>query len=237
MSAFLLALTAALCAAGFNAAGLLAVYRLQRWAQARTGLFLGFSAGVLLAALGLHMIPEVLAHGLHPLGFLLAGFAGLWGLERLFKQVSRDWFNHRRHGLVALSAICLHSLADGAVYAFSFQHSLITGALSAAGLVAHEFPEAVVAYMLLRDDGVESRRALGYGFLLTGATTPLGLLIAYPIGLTAQAVTSLTALAAGAISFVLICHLMPSLRSSGGARLTFLAGLALSGGVITALGH
>lgn len=237
MTAFTLALTSALLAAAVNAAGLVVVQRFQIWARRSRRLFLGFAAGVLLAALALHLVPEVMHGGSGALIFVFAGAFGLWLLEQLAARTARALDPGQRASLFSVAAIGLHSFVDGAVYSFTFQHDAVAGTLSASGLVVHEFPEAMVAYMLLRDAALSPRRAFVWAFVCTGLTTPLGMLLSYPLGLEEAALIPLLGLAAGALGLITLAHLLPSLKRDRPAWALFFVGLITVGAFIGTHGH
>lgn len=237
-SALSLALLASLLAALMNAAGLFVVQRFQLWARRSYDLFLGFAAGVLLAALGLHLIPEVAESGQAPILLAVLGFAVLAGISLSVRHapvLSNRPFNITR--MLALSAIALHSLVDGFVYSVSFQHVEMVGAINASALVVHELPEAMAAYTLLRQDDVSRNRAFLWAFLATGLTTPLGTLLSIPLRLDETGLSMALGLAAGALSFIVLRHLMPALGRARGAWASFCLGLILSGGILSMSTH
>ena len=54
----------------------------------------------------------------------------------------------RTAAIAALAVLSVHSMADGAVYGAAFAHNHGTGMLASMGLIFHEAPEGVVAFML-----------------------------------------------------------------------------------------
>lgn len=228
------ALLAACLAALVNAAGLFIARRFGLWTQQHGDLFLSFAAGLLLAAWALHLAPEAMAGGTSALIWGVAGFCVLWGAE---KAVCAWGISGVGRGGVALSAIAVHSFVDGLVYDFSFQHGVQTGALSASGLVAHELPEAMAAYWLLRGDGHTADRAFWLALFATGLTTPLGTLAGLPFVVHGQELSFLLALAAGALAFVLAKHMAPVLIAARANWLPFGAGLAVSVTAVAVVPH
>lgn len=107
--------------------------------------------------------------------------------------------------------IGFHSFIDGVVYSITFAVSLFTGALTAVGMVLHEFPEGIVTYLLLIRSGFSEKNSLLFAFLAAALTTPLGMLVSFPFirHIERQDLGALLALSAGALVYVGATHLLP----------------------------
>jgi len=114
-------------------------------------------------------------------------------------------------GLVSLLGLSFHSLVDGMIYSVAFSANPIAGLMVAAGMIAHESPEGIVTYALLRCGGVGPGRAALLAFLAAGLTTPLGVATSYPVleDMPPQSLGLMLALAAGALFHVGATHLLP----------------------------
>lgn len=129
--------------------------------------------------------------------------------------------------------IGFHSFIDGFVYSVAFTVSILTGFLATLGMVLHEFPEGIITYLLLIRGGFAERRAMFLAFLAVALTTPLGMLVSYPLvsSIGRETLGALLALSAGALVYVGATHLLP--RAEQERRRFSL--VALAGGVLVAV--
>ena len=120
-------------------------------------------------------------------------------------------------GLVPLVGLGVHSLFDGLVYSIGFNVSTLTGLAVAPGMIAHEFPEGVVTYALLRCSGFSARRSTLLAFAAVGLTTPLGTLLSYSLvaHLPDPVLGLLLAGSGGALIYVGATHLLPQASQAG----------------------
>ena len=129
--------------------------------------------------------------------------------------------------------IGFHSFIDGFIYSIAFTVSLLTGVLATVGMVLHEFPEGIVTYLLLVKGGIAQRRAMWLAFVAAAATTPLGMLVSWPLVSRIDRLTlgALLAVSAGALVYVGATHLLP--RADQEHKRYSL--VALAGGVAVAI--
>ncbi len=221
-------------AAAFAASvGLIAVAMRSDWSQRHSGMFALAAAGMLITLTLLHAAPAALERSPSGAQLLLAGF--LAGLVANY-SVSAIFGDGTRTGPTAavtpLIAIALHSTMDGVIYAVTFAESFESGVFTASSLILHEFPEAVVAFAILRRHNVGNRRAFAIALAAAAFTTPLGVVISGPLiyGLGPEVVGALFALSAGLLLYVATGPLMAPLQSEPpGRSLTALgAGVAVA---------
>lgn len=114
-------------------------------------------------------------------------------------------------GFIPMLGIGFHSFIDGTIYSIAFTVSTYTGAVTALGMVLHEFPEGIVTYVLLLTGGFRERTAFWLAFASAACTTPLGAFASHAwVGTQDQMVLgSLLALSAGALVYVGASHLLP----------------------------
>lgn len=136
-------------------------------------------------------------------------------------------------GVVPMLGIGFHSFIDGFIYSIAFTVSILTGSLATLGMVLHEFPEGIVTYLLLLRGGVKERQAMAWAFLAAAATTPLGMLVSYPLISEIEPGTlgALLAVSAGALVYVGATHLLPKAEQEN-KRFSL---VALAGGVLVAV--
>jgi zinc transporter ZupT len=129
-----------------------------------------FSGGVLLGIAGFWVMPEMAAYFGWPgvLLWVLAGFAGLWLIDRYVYPVcpscshthDHDHCNTRLHGFAApmLIAAGLHSFLDGWLLAAAGQSPL--GDALVAGIALHKIPEGLALGVIVRSAMKSRRRAI-----------------------------------------------------------------------------
>lgn len=233
---FWTALSISTLAALVTSLGIFTIRRFAGWGQRQTTYFMCFAAGVLISASFLHIIPKSLAMNPHAPAWLLAGFLGLHLFNRFLTAFVCEKDPDRRDyaiGIVPMLGIGFHSFIDGFIYSIAFTVSILTGYLATLGMVLHEFPEGIITYLLLVRAGFAERKALILAFLAAAVTTPLGMLVSYPLisAIDRPALGALLALSAGALVYVGATHLLP--RAEQEHRRFSL--IALAGGVLVAV--
>jgi ZIP family zinc transporter len=110
---------------------------------------------------------------------------------------------------------------------------VLTGVLATVGMVLHEFPEGIVTYLLLVRSGFAERRAALLALAAAAATTPLGMLVSWPMvnAIDQPTLGLLLSVSAGALVYVGATHLLP--RAERERRRYSL--VALTGGVLVAV--
>ncbi len=213
MTTFQFALIGSLMACAVTTAGIFTISRFEKWASTYAIYFMSFAAGILLAASFLHLIPEAARMNAHAPYFVLAGFMGMFVLSHIIglhdgHQTRRG---ARKVGLLFITGVGFHSLLDGLLYSVTFSVNMLTGVLTATGMVLHEFPEGVVTFVILNRDFMNRRKSFILAFATAAATTPVGTLVSYPFIRLAgrQELGILLALSAGALTYVGASHLLP----------------------------
>lgn len=233
---FWTALTTSLLAGLVTSAGIYTIRRYADWGHRNTAYFMCFAAGVLISASFLHMIPK--SFSLNPQGpaWLLVGFFGMHVFNRFLTAFVCERDPDRKDlvlGVLPMLGIGFHSFIDGFIYSIAFTVSLLTGVLATVGMVLHEFPEGIVTYLLLVKGGIAQRRAMWLAFVAAAATTPLGMLVSWPLVNRIDRLTlgALLAVSAGALVYVGATHLLP--RADQEHKRYSL--VALAGGVAVAI--
>ena len=210
-SHFWTALTASVLAAIVTSTGIYIIRRFEAWGRRNITYFVCFAAGVLISASFLHIIPRSFAMNPQAPIYLLIGYLALHFFSRFISGYVCQRNPDYAIGLVPMLGIGFHSFIDGVVYSITFTVSLFTGALTAVGMVLHEFPEGIVTYLLLIRSGFSEKYALLLAFLAAAVTTPLGMLVSFPFmrHIERQDLGALLALSAGALVYVGATHLLP----------------------------
>jgi len=212
-NSFWTAFGASLLAALVTAAGIYTIRRYQAWGRRTSIYFVCFAAGVLISVSFLHIIPKSFEMNAHAPAYLLLGFV----LLHLFNRFVTAFVCERAPdssygiGLVPMIGIAFHSFIDGFIYSIAFTVSLFTGALAATGMVLHEFPEGIITYLLLLRGGFSEKTSLILALVAASLTTPLGMLVSYPLisRIDPPLLGSLLALSSGALVYVGATHLLP----------------------------
>jgi zinc transporter ZupT len=223
-------------AAIVTSAGIYTIRKFADWGQRNTAYFMCFAAGVLISASFLHIIPKSFSMTPHGPIYLLAGFFGLHLFDRFLTAfVCQKNPEKERYGigLLPMIGIGFHSLIDGFVYSIAFNVSIFTGLLATAGMVLHEFPEGIITYLLLVRGGFKEQKAMILAFFAAAVTTPLGMLISYPIihQIDKPMLGALLSLSAGALVYVGATHLLPKAEQENKKYSL----VALGGGVLIAI--
>jgi zinc transporter ZupT len=234
--AFFPPFVASLCAAAVTGAGIGAIRRYEDWALGNATYFACFAAGVLISVSFLHIVPEAIALSHHAPAFILAGYLFMYLFNRFITAFVCDRPATKDYalGLVPMVGIGIHSFIDGIIYSVTFSVSALTGFLVSIGMVLHEFPEGVFTYVLLRKGGFVERTALWGSVLAAALTTPLGMVVSFPIvsRIDQSVRAALLALSAGALIYVGASHLLPAAEREP-RRYNL---LALGAGLLAALG-
>lgn len=196
--------------------GIYVINKYASWGNQNVVYFISFAAGVLISVSFIHIVPKSFGMSSQAPVFLLAGFLGMYLINRFVKvfvcqeRECRDL----SIGILPMIGIGLHSFIDGIIYSVTFQVSIFTGALAAVGMVLHEFPEGIVTFLLLERAGFSRKRSALFAFLAAALSTPLGTLVSYPFinVLDRTSLGPLLAVSAGALIYVGATHLLPEVE-------------------------
>jgi zinc transporter ZupT len=234
-TAFWSALGAGVLATSVTTAGIVSVRAFEDRARRNIIYFICFAAGLLITVPILHIMPKSLGMNPSAPAFVFCGFFGMHVLNRFISVFTcpSEEGEAETAGVISIIGIAAHSLIDGVVYSVTFESGMLTGLLAALGMVFHEFPEGLIAYMLLVENGIEGKKAFVYAFLTAGATTPLGTLASYPFiaDIGPALLGALLAVAAGALLYVGATHLLPEAEKKRNLRTL----PALTAGIVVAL--
>lgn len=233
---FWTALATSSLAAFVTSVGIYTIRSFAGWGHRNTTYFMCFAAGVLISASFLHIIPKSLSMNHHASACLLAGYFGLHLFDRFLtafvcqRKPDREQYGI---GIVPMIGIGFHSFIDGFVYSISFTVSLLTGFLATTGMVLHEFPEGIITYLLLLKGGFSERKAMVLAFFAAALTTPLGMLVSYPLirRIDTELLGALLAFSAGTLVYVGATHLLPKAEQEH-RKYSF---VALAGGILVAV--
>lgn len=209
----------------------------RRLDQSRMAL-VGFATGVLLGTTFLDLLPEAFAGASHVavIGAVVGSVAVMASLEWALGRRTREGLKGGRLAAMLLGADAFHNAADGAAIAASFLISGRLGVITAVAVIAHEVPEELADYVLLRNSDLSRTRAL---VAMTGVQLTSGIGAALTLWSAAswKHVSGLAlGIAAGTFLYIALGDLMPTVlqgrvnrtESRSRAILGLLAGLGLA---------
>ena len=222
----------------------------EQWAREHTHWLNSFAAGVILAAVFLHLMPEALeTNEEKALLFALLGFVVFYLLENVLIMHSSAELEHMGHdghahlyarSRVAGTGLFIHSLIDGVIIGIGFEVSREVGLIATIGIILHEFPEGIAIQSVLYDSGMKRRNALIYS-LAVALATPVGAVasLAFLGSLSVSTVGLLLAVGAGTFLYVAASDLIPAAHTHGGkfSAALFLVGVGFLWVTAMALEH
>jgi zinc transporter ZupT len=206
--------------------GLLALYRRQQ-----LYLVMGFSAGILVAAALLDLLPDafeiIYQSGQSSAGDVLLGaalgFLAFYGIDRLVHRGAAGHDTSRQKaalGSIAALGLTAHSLLDGFAIGSAFRANTAIGVLVAIAVIAHDFGDGVstVGVVLGSRGGLRT----SVGWLLADAAAPvLGCGAALVLSISQGLIADLLGFFAGSFLFIGAAHLLPEAEQEGKAPWLF----------------
>ena len=211
----------------------------EKWAKEHTHLLNAFAAGVIVAVVFMHLLPEALnVNRDRAILFMLGGFMLFYLLENVLivrsetpgrtGQGNSDAKLYARARVAGLG-LFLHSMIDGVIIGVGFEVSNELGLIATIAIIMHEFPQGIAIRSVLFEAGLTSRNGLIYS-LAVAAATPVGaiLSLAFLGRMSPGTVGLLLAMGSGTFLYVGGSDLIPAAHARGG-RLSvvfFLLGVA-----------
>jgi zinc transporter ZupT len=213
----------------------------------RLYLVMGFSAGVLIAAALMDLLPEALemigpadtATRDHIFLAAMLGFFVYFTLDFFLhlgaagheerhevagdvenQECSHHQHHHHRHvafGSVAAMGLTVHSFLDGFAIGGGFQASARIGWLVAIAVLAHDFGDGVTTIGVVL--GSKGKLRTSIGWLIADAIAPiLGCAVALAMPISPSFIAILLGFFAGSFLFIGAAHLLPEAEHEGKVR-------------------
>ena len=198
-------------------------------------LILAFTAGVMMAACMMGLIPEALSQG----GFIplcIGIYFGVIALTTLEKNIPHIDLNHSassiqfdHKAMLIISAITLHNIPEGLSVGVSYASSIEeTGNLIAFAIGLQNAPEGFLIALFLVKQEINKFKAF-FIATLTGSIEVVAAIIGYLLTAYVQNLIPFgLAFAAGAMLFIIYKELIPESHGDGnerGATYSFIIGL------------
>ncbi|WP_353928616.1 ZIP family metal transporter [Desulfofundulus kuznetsovii] len=177
-------------------------------------LFSGLAAGVMLAVVLLDLIPASLRYGSATQGVLgfTAGVLLMVALDLFLNSespVGKHDYTYLKMGYLIAAGIALHDLPEGLAIAAGFVEPGHLGPLLALAIALHNIPEGMATAAPLAAGGLSPPVVLFLNGLVS-LVTPLGCWLGLLLTHTSPAfLSSLLALAAGAMAYIVKAKLLP----------------------------
>ncbi|MFH1641127.1 MAG: ZIP family metal transporter [Candidatus Omnitrophota bacterium] len=198
-------------------------------------LLISFSAGALLGAAFLHLLPEALESSSANAVFmyLILGFIVFFILERYF------YWRHCHKGECDIHAFTylnllgdgIHNFTDGLVIGASFLVGIHFGVITTLVIIFHEIPQEIGDFGVLVYGGFSRFKALLFNFA-SALTCVLGTVIGYQLSAAIENLSIfLLPFTAGGFIYIAACDLIPELhkqsdlKKSALSMTTFVCGI------------
>ncbi|MGD6991954.1 ZIP family metal transporter [Sutcliffiella horikoshii] len=196
---------------------------------------LAFTAGIMMAAATMSLIPEALSYGgFVPLGIgLLLGVITLTLLERSIPHIDLE---HNRKGIafdqkamLIVAAITLHNIPEGLSVGVSYASDAAdTGNLIAFAIGLQNAPEGFLVALFLINQRITKWKAFIVATLTGAVEIPMALLGFYLTSVVSSLVPYGLAFAAGAMLYIIYKELIPESHGDGNettSTYSFIVGL------------
>ena len=233
---FVWALAASLIVSSISLIGIFALSLSEKFLNRILFLLIGFSAGGLIGAAFLHLLPEALEKSQNNIIFIyiILGFISFFILERYL-----HWRHCHKEGRCDIHTFTylnlvgdgIHNLADGLIIGSSFALSIHFGIITTLVIVFHEIPQEIGDFGVLVYGGFSKAKALFYNYI-SSLTCILGTAIGYILSTKVGSFSIfLLPFIAGGFIYIAACDLIPELhkdpdlKKSTFSLLAFLAGI------------
>jgi len=200
--------------------------------------FVSFAAGVLLATAILNVLPESLEH--LPIETALTWF--MYGIIAAFLlERSLLWYHHHHEdthdinptSLLVIVGDGIHNMIDGLSIAAAFIVSPALGITTTIAIAAHEIPQEIADYSILRHCGMNNRKAIMWNFISALTAVAGGIIGFYLFKESFELLHYALAMTAGVFLYVSAADLIPELHHSHSSdswlpqTMLFLAGVGV----------
>lgn len=198
------------------------------------------SAGTMIAAAFLHLLPESLEllGDTLPFQLTLASFLAFFLLERFLHWRhchEADHFTRHTMGTINLIADGLHNFLDGLLIAASFASGATLGLVSTLAIALHEIPQELGDFGVLLHSGFSRQRALFWN-IMSSLTAIAGGVLGYFLSHRVETFAAyLLPVAAGGFLYLSAADLVPELKNAKTTKKTLLTTITFILGIFLML--
>ena len=198
-------------------------------------MMLAFTAGIMMAAAMMSLIPEALQFG-GILPVIIGVLLGVYILNLLERFIPHIDLHHSKSGIkfdqkamLIIAAITLHNIPEGLSVGVSYaSDSEGTGSLIALAIGLQNAPEGLLVALFLINQRIQRWKALVVATLTGAVEIPMAILGFYLTSSVSWLVPYGLAFAAGAMLFIIYKELIPESHGDGNERIstyTFIIGV------------
>ncbi len=223
-SAFWLAIIATTIVSLTSLVGLVVLFR-ERFVKKVILWLVAFSAGTMLGAGFLHLVPEALKTlTVQPVFlFVILGFLLFYMVERLLHwshchEIDGECQVHT-FAYMSLFGDAIHNFMDGLLIATSFVANPLLGWTTTWAIASHELPQEIGHFGILIHSGMSRGKAAWLNFI-TALTAILGTIVGYWLSSINGLVGPLLGITAGGFFYISAVDLVPEVHEKTGSRLS-----------------
>lgn len=183
------------------------------------------SAGTMLAAALLHLLPEAIGElGVSlPFQLTLASFIGFFMLERFLHWRHchhKDHLAKHTMGTMNLIADAIHNFLDGVLIAAAFASGEGIGIVATLAIALHEIPQEIGDFGVLLHSGYSRQKAIMFNILVSLTAIAGGILGFYASHTMTNFANYLIPVAAGGFIYISATDLIPELKNETSTKRT-----------------
>ena len=186
-------------------------------------ILVSLSAGVLIGAAFLHLIPESIKFNENIFIYVLIGFSLFFLIEKILHWRHCHDVECKIHSFAYMNLFgdAIHNFIDGLIIAASFLSDFSLGISTSLAIALHEIPQELSDFGVLIYGGFDKIKALFLNFLIA-LTAVAGGLIGYYLLNSQSIIKFLLPFAAGGFIYIAASDLIPELRKEIDIKKAFL---------------
>ena len=194
-------------------------------------ILVSYAVGALLGAVFIEILPYAIeiSRDPHELAFtILIGILLFFVLEKLVlwrhchtehceahdaqPTHSHNHHDHGRSGMMVMIGDTMHNFVDGIIIAAAFMADTQLGIVTSVAIVAHEIPQEVGDFMILRHSGYSKAQAFAFNLVSSLATVIGGVIAYFSLYSLQRWIPSFLGIAAASMLYVAVADLIPGLH-------------------------
>ncbi len=176
-----------------------------------------FSAGSLIGAAFLHLLPESMekAFGIEIFLSVLFGYISFFFLEKFLLWHHCHKVEHvHTLGYVNLISDSIHNFVDGLIIAASFLSNMNLGIISSLAVISHEIPQEIGDFGVLLFSGFKKKKALILNFIVALAALAGGIVGFFIFFHVEKFISLLLPFAAGSFIYISSSDMIPEIKKT-----------------------